>query len=202
MTEIQAPTAENLFGEEAVRLGRDWPTEHDDTTYLKRGYYRRDDGSLGKVVNGIKLSESEDDYSSSHSAKRAKMNYCASESDSVDDEVEGVKNASSTTGEEGDTGVDEAKDEEKDEERDEEKDEERDEEEDEEEDENGERGDAGEEDDESDSYIFQNICRQTVGYDDDGNGEECGGETDGCSQMCHSCKQAMKRGFFAYGFMR
>lgn len=182
---VQAPTSENLFGEEAVRLGRDWPTEHDDTTYLKRGYYRRDDGSLGKVVNGIKLTESEDDYSSSHSAKRAKMNYCASESDpsDVDEEIEGVKNVSSAIVED-DTGVGEAKDEEKDEAKDEEKDE------------------VGKEDNESDSYTFKNICRQTVGYDDDGNEEECGGEMSGCSQMCHSCKQALKRGWFAYGYMR
>ena len=62
MEEVQAPTEQNLFGEEAVRLGHDWPTEHDDTSHMKCGYYRRDNGSLGKVVNGIKLSESEDYY--------------------------------------------------------------------------------------------------------------------------------------------
>ena len=39
-------------------------------------------------------------------------------------------------------------------------------------------------------------CIQIVGIDDDGNEEVCGEETNGCSQMCHSCKQNMKRGIF------
>jgi hypothetical protein len=66
MEEVQAAAEHhNLFGEEAeeaVRLGRAWPSEHDETSHMKRGYYRRDNGSLGKVADGIKLSESEDYY--------------------------------------------------------------------------------------------------------------------------------------------
>lgn len=173
--EVQAPTEDNLRGEEAVRLGRDWPTEHDDTTHLKRGYYRRDNGTLGKVVDGVKVTESEDDYSSSQSAKRAKMGFFALESDPSDvgsPKVEASKDDK--------YGEDDDDDEEK-------------------------FGDGGNEEDDEESpdpFPFRDVCRQTVGIDDDGNEEECGGETDGCSQMCHSCKQAMKRGWFAYGMMR
>ena len=177
--EVQAPTEQNLFGDEAVRLGRDWPTEHDDTTHLKRGYYRRDDGSLGKVVDGVKLTDSEDDYSSSHSAKRAKMNYYASESDPSD--------VGSPKGE--------ATNSEKDIENDDKKDDDKEK--------VDEEDDADNEDTcEEESALIFNVCRQTLGIDDDGNEAECGGETDGCSQMCHSCKQDMKRGWFAYGNMR
>jgi hypothetical protein len=130
--EVQAPTEDNLHGEEAVRLGLDWPTEHDDTTHMKRGYYQRDNGTLGKVVDGVKLTESEDDYSSSQSAKRAKMGFCASESDPSDVGSPKV----------------EAKD---------------------------------EENEEESPVPFRDVCRQTVGIDNDSNEEECGGETDGCS---------------------
>lgn len=170
--EVQAPTEQNLLGEEAVRLGRDWPTEHDETTHMKRGYYRRDNGSLGKVVDGVKLTDSESDYSSSHSAKRAKLNFCGSESDPSDvgsPRVEATK---------GDTDSEKS----------------------------GERNDEMDNDkeqvDEEKPFIFKSVCCQIVDIDDNGNQEECGGETDGCSQMCHSCKQDMKRGCFANGFMR
>ena len=37
------------------------------------GYYSRSDGVLGKMVAGRKLPASEDEHSSSHSAKRARM---------------------------------------------------------------------------------------------------------------------------------
>ena len=177
---MEAPSEQNLFGEEA-RLGSEWPTEHDDTTRMKRGYYCRDNGPLGKVIDSVKLTESEDDYSSSHSAKHAKMNFCASESDpDVGSPRVGatkVDNDSEKSGE----GDDEKNDEEKVDEK---------------------KNDNVEDDEESEPFILKNVCRQTVGIDDNGNKEECGGETNGCSQMCHSCKQAMKRGWFAYGFMR
>jgi len=190
--EVQPPTEQNLLGEESVRLGRDWPTEHDDTTHLKRGYYRRDNGSLGKVVDGVKLTESEDEDEYSSSAKRAKMGFCASESDSSDVRSPKVGTTKDDKyGENAGEGAAEAKQDEDTEEVDEEK------------------TDTVEGDDEGDDeeteevdvnpFFFRGVCRQTVGIDDDGNEEECGGETDGRSQMCHSCKQAMKRGWFAYG---
>lgn len=56
----------------SVPLGRPWPCEDEDTSHIQNGYYRRCDGTLGKVKNGVKLTESEDDYSSSQSAKRAR----------------------------------------------------------------------------------------------------------------------------------
>lgn len=189
--EVQAPTEDNLHGEEAVRLGREWPTEHDDTTHLKRGFYRRDNGTLGKVVDGVRLTESEDDYSSSHSAKRAKMAFCASESDpsdvgspkvevSKDDKYD--ENAGAQEKDDDKEKVDEEKFDNVE----------------------GDGEDADEEDEEEspDPFPFRDVCRQIVGIDDDDNEEECGGETDGCSQMCHFCKQDMKRGWFAYGMMR
>ena len=189
--EVQAPSEQNLLGEEAVMLGRDWPTEHDDTTHLKRGYYRRDNGSLGKVVDGVKITESEDDYSSSQSTKRARVGFCASESDPSDvgsPKVEASKddkydeNAGAQEKDDDKEKVDEEKFDNVE----------------------GDGEDADEEDEEDeqeepDPFPFRDVCRQTVGIDDDGNEEECGGETDGCSQMCHSCKQAMKRGWFEYG---
>lgn len=182
--EVQAPTEQNLFGDEAVRLGRDWPTEHDDTTHMKRGYYRRDNGSLGKVVDGIKLTESEDDYSSSHSAKRAKMNYYESEASDV-----GSPNRQATKSE---------KDIEKSGDKSGEKDDENDDDKEKGDEEKCDNVDATEGGG-SESII---LCRQIIGIDDDGNEEVCGDETDGCSQMCPSCKQAMKRGWFAHGHMR
>ena len=198
--EVQAPTEDNLRGEEAVRLGREWPTEHDDTTHLKRGYYRRDNGTLGKVVDGVKLTESEDDYSSSHSAKRAKMGFCASESDPSD--VGSRKVEASKDDKYGKNAGAQEKDNDK-EKVDEEKFDnvEGDGEDADEEDEEDEEDEVDEEES-PDPFPFRDVCRQTVGIDDDGNEEECGGETNGCSQMCHSCKQTMKRGWFTYGMMR
>ena len=198
--EVQAPTEDNLRGEEAIRLGREWPTEHDDTTHLKRGYYRRDNGTLGKVVDGVRLTESEDDYSSSHSAKRAKMGFCASESDPSDVGSPKVE-ASKDDKYDENAGAQEKDD---------------DKEKIEEEKFDNVEGDGEDSSSSSSSSSsasspspstrggvpFRSVCRQTVGIDDDGNEEECGGETDGCSQICHSCKQAMKRGWFAYGMMR
>ena len=160
--EVQAPTEQNLFGEEAVRLGRDWPTEHDDTTHMKRGRYGWDNDSLGKVV------DSDDGYSSSssRSAKCAKMNFFASESDPSADV--GSPRVEATKGD---------KDSEK----------------------SGESEDDDEDKDEEvtgDPFNFR-VCRQTVGINEDGKEEECGGEKDWESQICHSCKLDMKRRWFA-----
>ena len=177
MEEVQAPTEHNLFGEEAVRLGRDWPTEHDDTSHMKRGYYRRDNGSLGKVVGGIKLSESEDDHSSSHSEKRHKIEHCTSESDQSEsgypNQNGNEENGGSITDNEDANEVDAN-----------------------EEDANEEDANGDAEED-SESFSFTGVCLQRISIDEDGNTEECGNETDGCSQLCHDCKQAMKRGWFA-----
>lgn len=188
--EVQAPTEQNLLGEEAVRLGRDWPTEHDDTTRMTHGYYRRDNGSLGKVVDGIKLTESEDDDSSSHSAKRAKMNFCASESDPSD---VGSPRVEANKGDKDNENSGEGDDKDDDKQK-------VDEEKDDNVEDDGINNEGADEDDPG-PFTSRGVCRQTVVIDDGGNEEECGGETDGCSQLCHSCKQAMKRGWFAYGFM-
>lgn len=56
----------------AVPLGRPWPGEDEETLHIEKGYYRRYAGGLGKIKNGVKLTESEDDHSSSQSAKRAR----------------------------------------------------------------------------------------------------------------------------------
>jgi hypothetical protein len=188
--EVSEPTEQNL-----LRLGRDWPTKHDDTTHLKRalrGYYRRDNGSLGKDADGVKLTESEDGYSSSHSAKRAKMGSCASESDPSD---VGIPKVEATKDDKYDENTSEG-DDEKDDETEKVVEEMSDNAE-------GDGGDAEEENEgDPEPFISMGVCRQTVGIDDDGNKEECGDETDGCSQLCPSCKQDMKRGLFAYGFMR
>jgi hypothetical protein len=170
--EVQAPTEQNL-------LGSDWPTEHDDTTHMKCGYYRKDNGLLGRVVNGVKLTESEDDYSSSQSAKRAKRDFCASDSEPSD--VGGPKvGASKSDKDRENSGAKKDDDEEKT-------------------DDDTNNKDTDEE--ESESFIVKDVCRQIIDIDDDGNEEECGGETDGFSQMCHSCKHAMKRGWFVCGLM-
>lgn len=185
--EIQAPTEQNL-------LGPDWPTEHDDTTHLKRGYYRRDNGSLGKVVDGVKLTESEDDYSSSHSAKRAKMGFCASESDPSDvgsPKVEATKDDKKNSDNTSEGTAEAEKDDDKEKVGEEKSDNDVED-----------AGEDAEEEEDPNPVTFWGVCRQTVGIDDDGNEEECGGETDGSSQICHSCKQVMKRGWFAYGMMR
>ena len=50
-----------------------WPSWSDDTSGMKRGYYTRENGTLGKVIDGRKLSDSDDEHSSSHHAKRAKL---------------------------------------------------------------------------------------------------------------------------------
>ena len=183
--EVQAPTEQNLLGEEAVRLGRDWPTEHDDTTHIKRGYYRRDNGLLGKVIDGVKLTESDDDYSSFNSTKRARMCFWTSESDLSDigsPKVEATADDENTSECAAEAETDDDKEKVDDKKYD-----------------NVEDDGINNEDAEEENpwaCNLKDVCRQTIVIDSDGNEEECGGETDGCSQMCHSCKQAMKRLWF------
>ena len=56
----------------AVPLCSPWPDENEDTSHIDQGYYRRYNGTLGKIKNGVKHTESEDEHSSSHLAKRAR----------------------------------------------------------------------------------------------------------------------------------
>ena len=61
------------------------------------------------------------------------------------------------------------------------------------------RDESGASDDASDaeSDTFNPICRQRISIGDNGY-EECGGQTNGSSQLCHECKQRMKRGFWGF----
>ena len=71
-----------------VSVAAPWPGEYDDTSHIEQGYYRRYDGTLGKIKNGVKLTESE----ASHSAKRARDPDVSSESkpESQPQEVEAL----------------------------------------------------------------------------------------------------------------
>jgi hypothetical protein len=70
---VQSDSCEfDLSEVSSVPLGRPWPREDEDTSHIQHGYYRRYDGTLGKVKNGVKLTDSQDDHSSSQSAKRAR----------------------------------------------------------------------------------------------------------------------------------
>ena len=160
----------------AVTLGRPWPSEHEDTSHIEQGYYRRDDGTLGKVKNGVKLTDSEDDHSSSHSAKRAR--YDADDADGVDDADDAADADASSSQESmlgcGDDGSP-----------------------------CGEHsisavetfGDDQATDDAEVSQYELYRCNNT--FIEDGEEIRCVEQTNGSSQLCHYCMQSFKRSMFA-----
>ena len=60
-----APTKELLSEVQAVSLSHPWPTENEDLSQMMQGFYIRGDGTLGTVLNGHKVTESQDDHASS-----------------------------------------------------------------------------------------------------------------------------------------
>ena len=157
----------------SVPLGRPWSGEDEDTSHIQHGYYRRYDGTLGKVKNGVKLTDSEDDHSSSQSAKRARY-----DPDDVSSQ-ESMLQKCDVCGHEWNDGsqcehsilkpVHQAVDP---------------------------SGDDQTTDDEGEVVPQYNRCNNT--FMKDGQEIECEGETNGSSQLCHRCLQCVKRSFFAY----
>jgi len=154
-----------------VPLGLPLPSVDEDTSHIQYGYYRRYDGMLGKVKNGVKLTDSEDDNSSSQSAKRIRH-----DPDDVSSQ-ESILQKYDTCGHEWNDGSQcehsilkpvhqptafETFDDQT-------------------------TNDEGEE-------VYR--CNNT--FMEDGQEIQCDGETNGHSPLCHSCKQSVKRSFFGY----
>ena len=154
-------------------LGRPWPREDEDTSHIQHGYYRRYDGMLGKVKNGIKLTESEDSHSSSQSAKRARY-----DPDDVSSSQESMLQKCETCGHEWNDGsqcehsilkqppaV--------------------------------ETFDDRTTDDEEEGVPQYDMYRCNNTFMKDGQEIQCDGETNANSQLCHSCLQCVKKSYFA-----
>ena len=155
-------------------LGCPWPREDEDTSHIQHGYYRRHDGTLGKVKNGVELTDSEDDHSSSQSAKRARY-----DPNDVSSSQESMLQKCETCGHEWNDGsqcehsiskqpaaV--------------------------------ETFDDQTTDDDGEGVPHYDMYRCNNTFMEDGQEIQCDGETNGSSQLCHPCLQSVKRSFFAY----
>jgi hypothetical protein len=165
----------------SVTPGCLWPGGDEDASHVPNGYSQCYDGTLGKVKKGVKLAETEDDYSSWPSAKCARYDP----GDAFSQEP--MLQKCDTCGHEWNDGsqcehlflkpevVETLGDDHKT---------------DHKTDQEGEEGRPYED------VPPRYMCMNT--FIAEGQEVQCDEETNGSSQLCHSCMQSVKRSFFSY----